>query len=193
MSTEIYFQWMDHWNIGHWNLFSVNSFAENKVKVVECYTPYRSVKRGAHLPSLGRSAWQILWRSAGAKPDLRLPSQRRALPLSLDQYLFPFALRVGGWVSQVVGYIPRVYTGKWGCCTPFAGELGPVQHNVDSWAAGPRSISVPSGVLIHPAVWPQYIEWSDITYLWSQCDRHFVGQHVVLCVVKCWRFVALFE
>ena len=35
--------------------------------------------------------------------------------------------------------------------------------------------------------------WSDVTYLWSQCDRHFVGQHVVLCVVKWWRFVALFE
>ena len=26
---------------------------------------------------------------------------------------------------------------------------------------------------------------SDVIYLWSQCDRHFVGQHVVLCVVKC--------
>jgi len=38
-----------------------------------------------------------------------------------------------------------------------------------------------------------YIGWSDVTYLWSQCDRHFVGQHVVLCVVKWWRFVALFE
>jgi len=45
--------------------------------------------------------------------DVRLPSQRRVLPLSLDQYLFPFALRVGGWVRQVVGYIPRLYTGKW--------------------------------------------------------------------------------
>ena len=42
-----------------------------------------------------------------------------------------------------------------------------------------------------------YIGWSDVTYLWPQCDRHFVGQHVVLCVVKWWikwwRFVALFE
>jgi len=38
-----------------------------------------------------------------------------------------------------------------------------------------------------------YIGWSDVTYLWSRCDRHFVGQHVVLCVVKWWRFVALFE
>jgi len=38
-----------------------------------------------------------------------------------------------------------------------------------------------------------YIGWSDVTYLCSQCDRHFVGQHVVLCVVKWWRFVALFE
>jgi len=38
-----------------------------------------------------------------------------------------------------------------------------------------------------------YIGWSDVIYLWSQCDRHFVGQHVVLCVVKWWRYVALFE
>jgi len=35
--------------------------------------------------------------------------------------------------------------------------------------------------------------WSDVIYLWSQCNRHFVGQHVVLCVVKWWRFVALYE
>ena len=37
-----------------------------------------------------------------------------------------------------------------------------------------------------------YVGWSDVTYLWSQCDRHFVGQRVVLCVVKWWRFVVLF-
>ena len=34
-----------------------------------------------------------------------------------------------------------------------------------------------------------YIGWSDVTYLWSQCDRHIVCQHVVVCVVKWWRFV----
>jgi len=34
---------------------------------------------------------------------------------------------------------------------------------------------------------------SDVTYMWSQCDLHFVSQHVVQCVVKWWRFVALFE
>ena len=39
----------------------------------------------------------------------------------------------------------------------------------------------------------EYIGWSDVTYLWSQCDRHFVSQHVVLCVEKWWKFVALFE
>ena len=31
------------------------------------------------------------------------------------------------------------------------------------------------------------------SHLWSQCDRHFVGQLVVLCVVKWWRFVVLLE
>jgi len=32
-----------------------------------------------------------------------------------------------------------------------------------------------------------------MSHLWSHCDHHFVGQHFVLCVVKWWRFVALFE
>jgi len=31
------------------------------------------------------------------------------------------------------------------------------------------------------------------SHMWSQCDRHFVGQHAVLCVVKWWRLVGLFE
>jgi len=41
--------------------------------------------------------------------------------------------------------------------------------------------------------WLIYIGWSDVTYLWSQCNHHFVGQHIVLCVVKWWRFVKLLE
>ena len=36
------------------------------------------------------------------------------------------------------------------------------------------------------------VKWRHI-YIWSQCDRHFVGQHVELCVVKWWIFDALFE
>jgi len=41
---------------------------------------------------------------------------------------------------------------KWrGCCAPFCGELGP--HLTVS--PGLRPISLPSGSLIHPAVWPQ--------------------------------------
>jgi len=38
-----------------------------------------------------------------------------------------------------------------GCCALFAGELGPP---LSQWP-GPRSTSVPSGVFIHPPVWPQ--------------------------------------
>jgi len=41
--------------------------------------------------------------------------------------------------------------------------------------------------------WYSVHRWSDVTYLWSQWDRHFVGQHVVLCIVKLWRFDVLFE
>ena len=38
-----------------------------------------------------------------------------------------------------------------GCCTHFAGEAGSPSNTM--WP-GPRSTSVPSGVFIHPAVWP---------------------------------------
>jgi len=42
----------------------------------------------------------------------------------------------------------------WGCCAPFSGGAGSPSNTI--WP-GPssRSISVPSGILIHPAVWPQ--------------------------------------
>jgi len=47
---------------------SVNSFAENKVTIVERYTPYRSVKWGADLPCLGRSACRWIYdRSCDAR------------------------------------------------------------------------------------------------------------------------------
>jgi len=94
-ARKSHFPWRVHWNFVHWSLFSVNAFTANKVKIVECYTPYRSVS-GCSSPFLRPFS---LWRSAGTKPDLRLPSQCTALPLSLDQYLFPFPLRVGGWVN----------------------------------------------------------------------------------------------
>jgi len=37
-----------------------------------------------------------------------------------------------------------------GCCATFAEKLGP---GLTMWP-GPRSTSVPSGILIHPALWP---------------------------------------
>jgi len=39
-----------------------------------------------------------------------------------------------------------------GCCDPFWGQLGP---HLTYCGLGQRSTSVPSGNLIHPAVWPQ--------------------------------------
>ena len=41
---------------------------------------------------------------------------------------------------------------EWGLCLSFLGELGP--HRTKS--LGPRPTSVPSGTLVHPAVWPQW-------------------------------------
>ena len=50
-----------------------------------------------------------------------------------------------------------------GCCALFVGELG---LHLTVWP-GRRPISVPSGILIHPTVWPQYTNVTD-----SQTDRH---------------------
>jgi len=40
-----------------------------------------------------------------------------------------------------------------GCCAPFRGEA---RFPCNTMSPGPRTTSVPSGILIHPAVWPEY-------------------------------------
>jgi len=41
---------------------------------------------------------------------------------------------------------------KWGCCAPFRGEAGSPSNTMSSRLT---STFVPSGILIHPADWPQ--------------------------------------
>ena len=52
-----------------------------------------------------------------------------------------------------------------GCCAPFSGEggAGSPSNIMPLWT---RPISVPSGILIHPTVWPQYTNVTD-----RQTDR----------------------
>jgi len=45
-----------------------------------------------------------------------------------------------------------------GCCAPFRGELGPC---LTQMSPVPRSTCVPSDILIHPTVWPQYTNVTD--------------------------------
>ena len=42
--------------------------------------------------------------------------------------------------------------GDGGCCAPFRGGAGSPSNAMSPW---PRPTSVPSGILIHPASWPQ--------------------------------------
>jgi len=53
-----------------------------------------------------------------------------------------------------------------GCCAPFRGGAGSPSNTM--WP-GPRPTSVPSGILIHPTVWPQYTNVTDRTD--RQTDR----------------------
>ena len=54
----------------------------------------------------------------------------------------------------------QTWTEKWvGCGAPFRGEGAGSSSNTMS--PGPSPSSVPSGILIHPTVWPQY---TNVTY-----------------------------
>jgi len=66
------------------------------------------------------------------------------------------AYKVASWSIQPFGHNrhgPKIG----GCCAPFCGAGSPSNA---MWP-GPRPISIPNGVLIHPAVWPQYIHTAD--------------------------------
>jgi len=47
----------------------------------------------------------------------------------------------------------------WGCCSPFREEV--IGSPSNTMPPGPRPTSVQSGILIHPAVWPQYTNVTD--------------------------------
>ena len=49
---------------------------------------------------------------------------------------------------------------KWGQLFPPRGEAGSPSNTM--WPA-PRLTSIPSGILIHPTVWPQYTNVTDRT------------------------------
>jgi len=46
-----------------------------------------------------------------------------------------------------------------GAVVPPGGELGP--HLTQCMPPGPRPTSVPSGMFIHPTIWPQYTNVTD--------------------------------
>jgi len=45
-----------------------------------------------------------------------------------------------------------------GCCAPFRGGAGSPSNTI---SPGPRPTSVPSGILIHPTIWPSYDNVTD--------------------------------
>jgi len=54
---------------------------------------------------------------------------------------------------QLFGYNIWAIGQYWGYCAPlFGGEAGSPS---DTMPPGPRTTSIPGGILIHPAVWPQ--------------------------------------
>jgi len=54
--------------------------------------------------------------------------------------------------------------GKWGAPPPFGG--GGAGSASNTMPLGLRPTSLPSGILIHPAIWPQYTNVTD------RQDRH---------------------
>ena len=64
-----------------------------------------------------------------------------------------------------------------GCCAPFAGERGAGSH-LTLWPRL-RSTSVPSDILIHPAIWPQQI-WTE-NWGCAPLGEGELGPHLAEC------------
>jgi len=52
---------------------------------------------------------------------------------------------------------------KAGAAVPVSVGAGLGPHNYNTMSPGPRPTSVPSGILIHSTVWPQYTNVTDRT------------------------------
>jgi len=50
---------------------------------------------------------------------------------------------------------------KWGAAVTLSGGEGGAGSPSNTMWPGPRRTSVPSGILIHPTVWPQYTNVTD--------------------------------
>jgi len=65
-----------------------------------------------------------------------------------------------------------------GCCVPFGRGAGSPSNTT---SPGPRPTSVPSGILIHPAIWPQQTcaeNWVAVPLLgggWCPCKTMWLG------------------
>ena len=108
------------------------------------------------------------------------PKHRRRLPQQPPQ---PSRNRFIRWrsVQERAAFLPRWATvadksGKRGCCAPFRGGAGSPSNTV---SRGPRSTSVPSGILMHPAVWPQYT-WAEKWGLLCPFEGE-LGPHLTHC------------
>jgi len=64
-----------------------------------------------------------------------------------------------------------------GCCAPFCGrrEAGSRSNTMPH---GPRATSVPSGIFIHPTVWPQYTNVTDRQAEQTGKRSHSIGRTV---------------
>ena len=67
-----------------------------------------------------------------------------------------------------------------GCCAPFGGAGSPSNT---MWQ-GPRSTSIPSFILIHPAIWPQYTNVTDRTDRQTGQRSNSTGRSVLQTVAR---------
>ena len=75
----------------------------------------------------------------------------------------PTSYQVVSWSIQPFGHNRHGPKRGWGCCAPFGGGNWSPSNTL---CPGPRPTTEPSGILIHPTVWPEYINVTD-----RQTDR----------------------
>jgi len=95
--------------------------------------------------------YHLVWSPPPHTPYISLPNQCLLFAAHVNTTATCFAI-----VSILYHLFHHRHGPKMGGCAPFfrGGEAG---YPTNTMWPGPRPTSVPSGILIHPVVWPQYM------------------------------------
>ena len=118
--------------------------------------------RGSHTRAQQLLRWATVPEQSGPKWGCCVPFRRELGPhVTIPPGPRPTSV-YNKWYSDRSSRLATIDMGRkvgGGCCAPFRG--GGAGSPSNTMSPGPRPTSVPSGIFIHPTIWPQYTYVTD--------------------------------